>query len=67
MIPKDTWNKSSVISISVEVLLHHGTIGLDSTASSQLKRGSPLYQKPRLVGVGGSVDLRDFGSLFIAA
>ena len=63
MIPKDTWNKSAVISISVGALFHHGTILDSSRASSE----EALYQKPRLVSMGGSVDLRHFENLFIAA
>ena len=63
MMPKDTWNESTVISISMEALIHQA-LPRSNLASC---REEAFCQKPRLASVDGSGDLRDFERPFIAA
>ena len=42
MMPKDTWNEPSVISISTEAMIHHGT------NQYSLSRGSPLSPQAQI-------------------
>ena len=65
MMPKDTWNESTVSSISMEALIHQAPPWSNLALASC--REEALCQKPRLVSVDGSGDLRDFERLFIAA
>ena len=65
MMPKDTWNKSSVISTSMEALVYHGNILWPISYKSV--SGEALSQKSRLVSLSGSVGSSGMASLFQAA